>query len=325
MKKLLIAIFSLGVLISCEKTSTKSSLKGSIGNTNELKIVMDKELWQGRVGDTMRSVLASTVDGLPRDEPLFTLDQVTPDKFTGYVSTSRIFLKAILGESSSFSVKEDVTARQQTGVMISGQNEEEIIEIIKANKDEIIKSFKDRELVATQLRIRKSLEKTDSLKATFGINMRFQTAYDYAKREENFFWMRKDLKRSGNMNITVYEVPLNVIDKDTFFVARILRMRDSVSGRKISLNKGRFITEAAFAPQLFETEIDGHFAWETKGTWEVRDGRLMVGPFLNYAIRDEKNNRYVVVEGFIFSPSLDQRDNMLELEAILRSTRFLDK
>ncbi len=325
MKKLLIAIFSLGVLISCEKTSTKPSLKGSIGNTNELKIVIDKELWQGRVGDSMRSVLAETVDGLPRDEPLFTLDQVTPDKFTGYVSKSRIFLKATLGEPSRFSVEEDVTARQQTGVMISGQSEDEIIETIKANKDEIIKALKNRELISTQSRIRKSLESTDSLKATFGINMRFQTAYDYAKREENFFWMRKDLKRSGNMNITVYEVPLNVIDKDTFFVARIIRMRDSVSGANISLNKGRFLTEAAFAPQLFETEIDGHFAWEMKGTWEVRDGRLMVGPFLNYAIRDEKNNRYIVVEGFIFSPSLDQRDNMLELEAILRSTRFLDK
>lgn len=325
MKKLLIAIFSLGVLISCEKTSTKPSLEGSIGNTNELKIVIDKELWQGHVGDTLRSILAAPVDGLPREEPLFTLDQVAPDKFTGFVSKSRIFLSAKLGETSSFSVEEDVTARRQTGVMISGQNEDAIIETMKANKDKIIKAFKNRELAATKLRIRKSLEKTDSLKATFGINMRFQTAYDYTKREKNFFWMRKDLKRSGNMNITVYEIPLNVIDKDTFSVARIVRMRDSISGANISLNQGRFLTERSFSPQLFETEIDGRFAWEMKGTWEVRDGRLMVGPFLNYAIRDEKNNRYVVVEGFIFSPSLDQRDNMFELEAILRSTRFLDK
>lgn len=324
MNKLFIAIFSLGVLISCEKTAKKPSLEGSVGNTNHIKIVMDKELWQGHVGDTLRSILTIPVDGLPREEPLFTLDQITPDKFTGFVSKSRIFISTKLGEPSHFSVEEDVTARQQTGVMISGQNEDEIIETIKANKDSIINVFKKRELEATQTRIRKSLEKTDSLKATFGITMRFQTAYDYIKRDKNFFWMIKNIKRSGNMNITVYEVPLSVIDKDTFSVARIVRMRDSVSGKNISLNEGRFVTESSFAPQLFETEIDGHFAWEMKGTWEVRDGRLMVGPFLNYAIRDEKNNRYVVVEGFIFSPSLDQRDNMFELEAILRSTRFID-
>lgn len=324
MKKLLIAIFSLGVLISCEKTSKKPTLEGSVGNTNHIKIVMDKDLWQGRVGDTLRSILTIPVDGLPREEPLFTLDQITSDKFIGYASKSRIFISTKLGEPSLFTVEEDVTARQQTGVMIAGQTEDEIVDTIKKNKDSIIQVFKQRELEATRTRISKSLEKTDSLRSTFGITMRFPTAYDYVKQDKNFFWMIKNIKRSGNMNITVYEVPLSVIDKDTFSVARIVRMRDSVSGKNISLNQGRFQTERGFSPQLFKTEIDGHFAWEMKGTWEVRDGRLMVGPFLNYAIRDEKNNRYVVVEGFIFSPSLDQRDNMFELEAILRSTRFMD-
>lgn len=325
MKKLLVAILFLGVFISCEETSKKRSLEGSVGNTNNLKMVIDKELWQGRVGDTMRTILAATVDGLPRDEPLFTLDQVTPDKFTGFVSKSRIFLSTKLGEPSHFSIEEDVTARRQTAIMIAGEDEDAIIEVFKANKDKIIAAFKARELENTQGRIRSSLKKTDSLKATFGISMRFPTIYQYAKQEKNFFWMRKDLKRSGNMNITVYEVPLNVIDQDTFSVARIVRMRDSISGANIDLNQGRFVTEPSFSPQLFETEIDGRFAWEMKGTWEVRDGRMMVGPFINYAIRDEKNNRYVVVEGFIFSPSLDQRDTMFELEAILKSTRFLEE
>ncbi|GGG20873.1 DUF4837 domain-containing protein [Dokdonia pacifica] len=325
MKKLLVAILFLGVFISCEKTSKKPSLEGSVGNTNTIKMVVDKDLWQGRVGDTLRSILAAPVDGLPREEPLFTLDQITPDKFTGFVSKSRNFLSTKLGEPSSFSIEEDVTARRQTAVMISGEDEDAIIEVFKTNKDKIIEAFKTRELKNTQARIRSSLKKTDSLKATFGVNMRFPTAYDYVKKEKNFFWMRKEIKRSGNMNITVYEVPLHAIDQDTFSVARIVRMRDSVSGANVGLNQGRFVTELSLAPQLFESEIDGRFAWEMKGTWEVRDGRLMAGPFINYAIRDEKNNRYVVVEGFIFSPSLDQRDNMFELEAIIKSTRFLDK
>lgn len=324
MKKLLVVLLLLGAFTSCEKGSKQPSLKGSVGNTNTIKMVMDKKVWQGRVGDTIRSVLAAPVDGLPREEPLFTLDQVTPDKFTGLVSQNRLFLSAKIGEPSSFAVEEDVTARRQTAIVIAAEDEDAFIELFKANKDKIIKAFKDRELKNTQARIRNSLEKTDSLKANFGINMRFQTAYEYLKKEKNFFWMYKNIQRSGNMNITVYQVPLNVIDKDTFTVARIVRMRDSVSGANVSLNQGRFLTERSLSPQLFETEIDGHFAWEMKGTWEVRDGRLMVGPFINYAIRDEKNNRYLVVEGFIFSPSLDQRDNMFELEAILKSTRFLD-
>ena len=45
----------------------------------------------------------------------------------------------------------------------------------------------------------------------------------------------------------------------------------------------------------------------------------MGGPFLNYAVLDEKNDRYVILEGFAFAPSATKRENMLELEAILRS------
>ena len=324
MKKLLVAILFLGVFISCEKTTKEPTLKGSVGNTNTVKIVMDKDVWLGRVGDSLRNILTVPVDGLPREEPLYTLDQITPDKFTGFASLSRLLLSINVGEASNFSIEEDVTARRQTTVKISAENDDALIGLLIENKDKILKAFKERELKNTQARIRNALRNIDDIKDAFGVSMRVQTAYDYAKRDDNFIWMRKDLKRSGNMNITVYEVPLNVIDKDTFTVARIVRMRDSISGRNISLNEGRFLTERSFSPQLFETEIDGHFAWEMKGTWEVVDGRLMVGPYINYAIRDEKNNRYVVVEGFIFSPSLDQRDNIFELEAILRSTKFLD-
>src|SRR5690606_40011178 len=54
------------------------------------------------------------------------------------------------------------------------------------------------------------------------------------------------------------------------------------------------ITEEAYAPYLFETKIDGKFAYLTKGTWEVENA-FMAGPFINYAVRDEKNNRYVEI------------------------------
>ncbi|MEP0263387.1 DUF4837 family protein [Dokdonia sp.] len=322
MKKLLIAVFFLGMLISCDKTQKKPSLEGSLGNLNTIKVIIDKDQWQGRVGDTLRRFLAAPVDGLPREEPLFTIDQIPVDAFKGHIAKNRIFLSVKLGEPSGISIDKNVTARPQTGITISGEDEDAIIKVIKENEERIVKAFKNEELASVQKRIRKALKKTDSLKSTFGVKIQFPTAYRYTKQEKNFFWMRKDLKRGGNMNITVYEVPLNMIDKDTFSVARIVRVRDSVSGTNITLGKGRFQTERSYSPYLFETEIDGHFAWEMKGTWDIRDGRHMVGPFLNYAIKDEKNNRYIVLEGFIFSPSLDQRDNMFELEAILKSAKI---
>jgi hypothetical protein len=48
----------------------------------------------------------------------------------------------------------------------------------------------------------------------------------------------------------------------------------------------------------------------------------MTGPFINYSIVDEVYNRILVIEGFCYSPSNQERDLMLELEAIIKSVRI---
>ncbi len=60
---------------------------------------------------------------------------------------------------------------------------------------------------------------------------------------------------------------------------------------------------------------------ETRGTWEVKND-YMAGPFLNYIIQDTINNRLLVMEGFVFSPSIQKRNYMVELEAIFRSLKI---
>jgi hypothetical protein len=320
MKKVLIAVLCIGFLASCDSKSSKRILTDSSGRINNVKVVVDKEQWQGFIGDALRKVLAAPVYGLPREEPLFSIDQIPPEAFSGFLRKNRIFIKLAKGEAG-ITIEKDIYAAPQTGITITGNTEQEIAETILKNGKEIVQAFKEQELIENQRRIKLSLKKVDSLKESFGVSLRFPTAYRYASENKEFFWMRKDLKRSGNMNITVYEVPLKTLDRDTFTIARIVRMRDSIAGKNIPVDDGRFQTERAFAPFLQKTEIDGRFAWETKGTWDV-EGRYMAGPFLNYAIRDERNDRYLVLEGFIFSPSQDQRDNMFELEAILRSAKL---
>ena len=320
MKKVLIAVLCIGFLASCDSKSSKRILTDSSGRINNVKVVVDKEQWQGFIGDALRKVLAAPVYGLPREEPLFSIDQIPPEAFSGFLRKNRIFIKLAKGQAG-ITIEKDIYAAPQTGITITGNTEQEIAETILKNGKEIVQAFKEQELIENQRRIKLSLKKVDSLKESFGVSLRFPTAYRYASENKEFFWMRKDLKRSGNMNITVYEVPLKTLDRDTFTIARIVRMRDSIAGKNIPVDDGRFQTERAFAPFLQKTEIDGRFAWETKGTWDV-EGRYMAGPFLNYAIRDEKNDRYLVLEGFIFSPSQDQRDNMFELEAILRSAKL---
>lgn len=47
------------------------------------------------------------------------------------------------------------------------------------------------------------------------------------------------------------------------------------------------ITEARYAPYLFDVNVAGKKTYLTKGTWELKND-FMAGPFVNYAIKDTK-------------------------------------
>lgn len=322
--KNLIALFSvLFLLTGCgDGKDDPVVVSTSSGNINNLNVVMPNELWSGEIGEAIRKHLAAPVDGLPQEEPLFSINQMPPEAFQGFARKNRIFLKVHKGEEAGVKVVDNPYARPQKGILITGESNDEIIAQLDDKAEDIIRTFKNTEIKEQQRRIRKSLKDDKALEEKLGVSLNFPTAYRYAKETDDFFWIRKDIP-TGSMEILVYEVPISKIQKDTNTIANIIAMRDSIGQNHIpGPTEGTYmITEAAYAPYLFESQIDGKFAWETRGTWEVK-GAFMAGPFLNYAVMDEANDRIVVLEGFAFAPSARKRENMMELEAILRSAKI---
>ena len=328
MKKVITILAAFFVLLSCaDGEENKVVLVSSSGNINNLSVIMPNDMWTGEVGEAVRNQLAAPVHGLPQVEPLFSISQMPPEAFSGFARRNRTFLKIEKGEEAGIKMLENPYAQPQTGILVTGETKEEIVNIIQENSDEIVALFKKTEVKEQQRRIRKSLEEDKPLEEELGVSLDFPTAYRYAKKKDDFFWIRKDIP-NGSMEILVYEVPLSTIQKDTNIVGNIIKMRDSIGKKYIpgpieKSDKDYMITEAAYAPYLFESEIDGKFAYETRGTWEVKNA-FMAGPFLNYAVLDKENDRFVVLEGFAFAPSARKRDNMMELEAILKSAEISD-
>ena len=121
----------------------------------------------------------------------------------------------------------------------------------------------------------------------------------------------------------IYEVPLDIIRESDEAINDVIKMRDSIGKQYVPgpLEGTYMITEEAYTPFLSNTIIDNKPTFETRSTWEVKDA-YMAGPFLNYAIKDEINQRYVVFEGFAFAPSVEKRDYMFEFEAIAKSIKI---
>ena len=300
MKYLFITLFSLATFLSCNSSGKSEPYKQkSVGNINSLQVVIEDDLWNGPVGETIRNHYASPTDGLPQEEPLFSMRQMNPSDFTGFAQSNRLFLHVSLGEDEKTSIANNSFAKPQTGAIIISKTEEGLIASLNKSYSQVI----------------------DSLQERLGVQLKVPSAYRIAKQSDDFYWIRKDLK-SGSTNIIVYEVPLNTITNDSLAMGEIIAMRDNLSGDYMPVEEGgRFITEEAYAPFLFKSEIDGKFAYEMKGTWEVKT-QYMAGPFLNYAIKDEANNRYLILEGFTYAPSVEKRNLQFELESILKSAKI---
>jgi len=318
-------LFCSILFFSCNSNDGKRDttyLTQSVGAINGLQVVITNDLWNGEVGEKIREYFASPTDGLPQVEPLFSLSQIQPENFNSFARTYRTFMYFSISDTNKVSMKKDSYAKPQVGAFIKGKSEGDLIQLIDSNYQNIIKTFKDSEIKERQHRTGLSLLKVDSLKERFGVSLQIPSAYRVASACDDFYWLRKDLKSNGSTNILIYEVPTNIIGNDSTLIGDIIRMRDTIGSSYLPVeDDALFITEEAYAPYLFKTEIDGHFAYETKGTWEVKDA-FMAGPFINYAIRDEKHNRYLIIEGFTYAPSMEKRDLQFELESIIRSAKI---
>ncbi|MGM0635375.1 MAG: DUF4837 family protein [Bacteroidota bacterium] len=328
MKRIVFLSLLLVFFLACKDKQSDQSSRGSYsassGNINSLNVVLESDDWNGEIGESIREHFAANVDGLPQQEPLFNLNHIPPQAFSGFGRKNRLFLKIEKGKPSVYKNFTDSFAKPQTGIVVGGKTEQEVIQLLDNHSPEIIKSFKKTEINEQLRRIAKSPKDIQSLKEALGVSLLFPSAYRYAKRDNDFFWMRKDIK-NGNMELLVFETPISSIENDNEPIDNIIRIRDSIGKKHIpGPREGQFMeTEEAYAPYIDTITFRGRNAFEVKGTWEVKEA-FMAGPFLTYAIKDEKNSRYVIAEGFVFKPSYAKRNHIFEIEAILKSLDFIE-
>lgn len=309
------------MMISCDETP--SILRDSAGRLNDVLVVMNNEDWEGAIGDTIRKQLARPIEGIIRDEPLFTLNHIKPESFSGMLKKSRSYLKIIKQDSTRVTVEQDKFANPQLGVIVHGNSSQDIAAAISNNAAQIINLFTKGEVEQKQFLMNKTKLNTSRVQDMFGVKITVPRTYHFAKnrRDKDFVWLRRGIAE-GTVDIMIYEVPYGQIKRNEQTVLDIVAVRDSIGAIKIPVDEpGVFRTERAYSPLLHESQIDGKFAFETKGIWEV-ENLWMSGPFINYAVYNAEKNNWLILEGYVSAPNTAHRNYLFELEAILRSVRF---
>lgn len=325
MKKLLIIALTSILFFSC-KGNDKFILKNSIGSLNKVMVVAKVSDWTGDIGQEIRNSLGELMVGLPQPEPILTLSQVAPNGFSTMMKANRNLLIISDAEVEGFSVKHDLYAQPQTIVYVQGKDDETIIKILQKHKNDIKNIFIDADIKFTQGIFEKDELAENQFKTlnNLGISLTIPKAFRLVDDTGEFLWLRQHLTsgiaKTGSNNILVYAIPL---EDEAKVSENIVTVRDSIGKKYIPGSKeGMFmITEEAYTPYTFDATIDGKTAYETRGTWEVKND-FMAGPFLNYSIIDKKNNRVIVFEGFTYAPSVNKRAFVFELEAIAKSMKI---
>ena len=314
MKRITIILFFLIITLSCSDNQQKL-LPASSGNINNVSVVSSDELWDGAVGDIIRENFGRPIYGLPQIEPVFSLSHIPSKVFSGFATKSRTILKVDISEKEGVFNFKNTYASPQRIIQITANSVDKIIEIINENLNSIYSTMYLNEIQEKQRRISKNLNQTQAIKNSTGLTLRFPSAYRVAKVDSNFVWIRRDIE-TGSVNLFVSRYN----DKNN---SSILKIRDSISKHHIPgpVENTFMSTDPIYTPSSQQITIRGKQILETRGLWEIK-GQFMAGPFLNYQFESNtKQDEYIMLDGFVYSPGSSKREYVFELEAIMRSLK----
>lgn len=324
MKNYFILLFSISVILfsSCtggENTNYKPTVSGASG---ELIVIMNKTLWTGAVGDSLKSVLAQFQDGLPQPEPLFDLRQIPHKAFSKMFKTHRNILDLRIKSSykkSSIKFKNNFYSNTQAFLKLEAPTKNEMIKLLSENENKIISYF----VLAERNRKIKTLNKQpvreifDRLIAKFNFSLAFPSGFAINKEAKDFLWVSHETPQSSQ-GMFIYS--FEYTSKDQLTQKYLTEKRNDLLKLHVpGPTKGSYMkTEERFNLSFNHLSFMGKYCFQSRGLWKVEND-FMGGPILCYSFIDEKTNRIVCLDSYVYFPNKNKREKLRELESIIYS------
>lgn len=296
-------------------------IANSTGAPGEIIVVMNKKQWDGPAGDALKDVLKSKVPGLPQPEPVLTVSYAEPQNFNGMLKVVRNILIAEIDPAmytkAGMTYTKDKWARNQQVLKIQAPDAASFELFITQHAREIVDFYVKAEFKRTQALLKNNYnhESQKKIKEMFDVEMSIPEDQKFSKDTTDFFWVTNNAN-TGRRDIIVYSFPYT--DKNTFTKEYMIAKRDSVLKANIpgAFPDSYMTTENRFGTEYTPLEVNGKYVGELRGLWKMV-GDMMGGPFVSHARLDEKNQRVIVAEGFVYAPETSKRNYIRQLEAAL--------
>ena len=322
---LILFFFTIACTSCWKKTTSKRKsadtnkvLPSNTGNVSELILVISDELWSGKAGEIISDVLQENIKAIPQQEALFDIYNIEARDFSSIYKTHKNILWVSSSENEAFERVDQMWSKDQLYIRLSNTTEEALINNLK---DHIytIRSWvldKDQKRRVQKLKTSADKEIQKQLQRSYEFSITIPRGYQIASSEDNFIWLRKDNPKVNIVsNIWIYSEAY--YSPKQFNKQYLITLRDSLG--KVHVEGSRpqsfMATETLYDPD-YKVIKDKPYIIETKGLWTMVND-FLGGSYTAYAILDEKKQRIIYAEGFIYCPGERKRAHIFELEAIL--------
>ena len=330
MNRFKVFIFSLFLisLMSCNDITTISG-QASTGGINEILVVTNKpQQWKGEVGDSIRACFTRDMKLLPIPEPQFKLvniheTAIGKDIFKKHHNIFIVNIDPKLKKAFVES-KKNLWAKPQIVIKVNAPSLKEFLksfEKIKENAfDLYVENERNRISVSYSSKF-KNIKLSQQLIKYFHMDMNIPKGYSMARIDSTKCWIRKETA-ANSMDILVTAQDYHST-KD-FTPLAIKKRRNNLTRLFIpgpTPGSYQLVADQYLEPISKEISFNDLFAVETRGLWRVEND-FMGGPFISYTFVDEKRNKLITLDGFIYAPKQKKAPLMREIEAILWSVKL---
>ncbi|RLD78476.1 MAG: hypothetical protein DRJ10_10280 [Bacteroidetes bacterium] len=327
---ILLTIFStVLILSSCTQSKIKENLlPGISGSAGEVLLVIDKKHYDDSIGQAFKRLLQEDTPGLPQSEPLFNLIHIPRKAMSRLFRIHRNIVVTNISnqiEKPGIKVEYDKWAKPQTIITMVAPNAESFLELYDRNSQKILgllyKAEKDRLTKNYKTYSEKKL--ITKLEKRTGVHLTIPKGYTYDLDTNNFIWISHETPDISQGIFVYYYDYTDTID---FSTNSLINKRNEILKSYVSGDGTNtfMTTELQIFPLFRSYKLNGKYTAELRGLWKV-EGNFMGGPFVSISQLDEKNNRIVTVEGYVYAPKYRKRKYVRQLEAILYSIEFVEE
>ena len=328
-KYFLTALFIISIF-SCDSMNTKKEdgavLPKSSGKYGEVLVVVDSTYKNSILA--VDKIFNKEVEALPQREAMFRMSKVDSKNFKSILKRGRniVLINIFNNSPNGIKKRENVWAKNQLVVEINAKSDEEAAELLKENTLILQDYFNEIEIqrLQNQFAIKSDKKLISIIKERFNLELTLPPAFVLMDSSGHGLWIKKE-KEIGQHGIVqallFYE--LDFISDSAFRLNQMIQSRNEFCESHVQgSNEGSYMNVyEEYTPIEKEINLNGLYAVSYKGLWNMKND-FMGGPFVHYVFVDEKRQKVIHAEGFVYAPKFDKREYLRELEAILKTIKI---